>query len=231
MDSRSERPEILLPSAPEDFLRYLPFLYQDENETVPLRKIGFHLCTQAGPSASVPGMTLSPADRDTRFLIEFSLYWDYDIQHMYDLEQIWVFVGGDGSLRGLWNSFHGFVLDAFGLPAMVHRRDGRPMLYIQPGKHAPLADPALFGLHKDFRASLREQAGGGLLIPPFLADVLRTTPELDDRIRRHIRKSLTFEPSGRYVPVPVTPDMLCPTGELLALIPSFVDESIRKLPQ
>ena len=123
------------------------------------------------------------------------------------------------------------MFDALGIPAMAHRESGRPVLYIQPGKHAPLADPALFGLHKDFKASLGEHAGGGLLIPPFLADSLRTSPELDARIRAHIRERLTFDPSGRYLPVPVTADMLCPTEELIALIPSFVNESIQKLPQ
>ena len=40
-------------------------------------------------------------------VIEYAFFWDYDIQHMYDLEHIWVTVDSAGQICGCQASFHG----------------------------------------------------------------------------------------------------------------------------
>lgn len=206
-------------------LRFRPVLYKDKNEPFPVRFIGCTVFTEKRRSESFPKWVVDPAAAGAEAIIEYAIFYDYDIQHLYDLEHIWVAVDGDGNLTDCWSSFHGMRLRAAGCPSF-RAENGRPVLYSQPGKHAMLPDPVLFELLPDLRAACGENAGGGLLIPGFLTGAVRTDEDLDDRLRRHIKDNYAFAPSMEFVREELADDLLISWPELLRRIPELLEAQL-----
>ena len=209
-------------------LRHRPILYKDKREPFPVRFIGYTVFTEKRRSESFPKWVVDPAAAGAQFIIEYAVYYDYDIQHLYDLEHIWAAVDGDGNLTDCWSSFHGMRLRAAGVP-VFETRDSRPVLYAQPGKHAMLPDPALFGLYPDLQAACGEKAGGGLLLPGFLSGTVQTDGELDEKICRRIKEKYTFIPSMEFVREELTEDQFIPWPELLRRIPELLKAQIEEI--
>lgn len=207
-------------------LRFRPILYQDKREPFPVRFIGCTVFTERRRSESFPKWVVDPVAAGAQAIIEYAIFYDYDIQHLYDLEHVWAAVDGDGKLADCWSSFHGMRLRAAGHPSF-RTEEGRPVLYSQPGKHAMLPDPVLFELLPDLRAACGENAGGGLLIPGFLSGAVQTDEELDDKIRRHIKDNYTFTPSMEFVREELAESLLISWPELLRRIPELLEAQIR----
>lgn len=163
------------------------------------------------------------------FVIEYAIYWDYDIGHMYDLEHVWVYVGEDGSVMDGEASFHGKYLKS--LLKDRSNVDGRRIrLYSQPGKHAFSPDPDLFLLLPDLRLATRERAGeGGLLVPDMLQGMLESGPETDRLVTAFLR-SRAFDPTMEYAAFPLTGSgLLTSCSELLQEIPVRIGQELEKL--
>jgi len=103
------------------------------------------------------------------FTIEYAIYYDWDIGHLYDLEHVWVHVGEDGSVIKVEASSHGGrkLMDVGnGLPEFADGGDApdtspaqpprpsgergsspnaalstHPIIYAEAGKHAHWASP------------------------------------------------------------------------------------------
>lgn len=209
----------------EQALRYQPYIAHDRREPFPIRYMGCTVFTQPCRSSSFPKWTVDPEAEGARMIIEYAVYYDYDIQHMYDLEHVWVAVDEAGGVADCWSSFHGMRLRASGVSAF--RMEGtHPVLYAQPGKHAMLPHPELFGLIPDYLKACTSEAGGGLLIPGFLSGAVRTSDALDARIARHIREHYAFAPSMAFERETVKPEQIISWPELLALIPRLIREQI-----
>ena len=208
-------------------IRYLPIIMKDMNEPIPVRKIGITVFDGPGDSITFPGLHVEPEKEGWKMLIEYAIYMDYDIQHLYDLEHVWIAVGENGEVKDCICSFHGMRIHAAGVPDLYRMEDGKPVLYMQPGKHAFMPDPKLFGLHilKDTCCNIH--AGGGLLIPPMLRDKMKTTPERNEKIRAYIRKNFSFEPAWKFIPLkPLKEEDYLSAEELLEEIPQFVEEQL-----
>ncbi|MBD5161900.1 MAG: hypothetical protein HDT14_07830 [Oscillibacter sp.] len=211
-------------------LTYQPHIWKDRKEPFPIRYFGYTVFRERGASQSFKDLTLDPAELGAAYIVEYAVYYDYDIQHLYDLEHVWVAADPGGAVTGCWNSFHGMRLRAHRIAAF--RLEGtHPVLYAQPGKHALMPDPALFWLHQDFPESCGLKAGGGLLIPPMLADAMETSEDQDRMIERHIRTRYAFSPALEYEPETVGPEQVIPWPQLLAKIPELVAEELRRIRQ
>ncbi len=68
--------------------KYAPIIHYDRAETIPLVSVGYTVFREERRSDSFPKRMVKPDF--CGLVIEYALYWDYDIQHMYDLEHIWV---------------------------------------------------------------------------------------------------------------------------------------------
>lgn len=209
-------------------LRFQPYIYKDKAEPFPVRCIGCSVFTGPGWSESFRNLKLDPDGCGAAAIIEYAIYYDYDIQHLYDLEHIWVAVGEDDRVLDCWCSFHGMRLRAAGVSAF--RVEGtHPVLYAQPGKHAMLPHPELFGLHPQFRTACGADAGGGLLIPEMLEGKMETDEALDRMICAHIRKNFCFEPTGEYERELLADDLFVTLPELLERIPVLVARQIKEM--
>lgn len=209
----------------EMVLRYQPYIYKDSREPFPIRFVGCTVFARKMQSESFPKWVVDPAQVGAQVIIEYAIYYDYDIQHMYDLEHIWVAIDAAGYVIDCWCSFHGMRLRAAGVPAF--RVEGtHPVLYAQPGKHAMLPDPSLFGLYPQLYSACMAEAGGGLLLPAFLDGTVKTNHSLDGKIASHIRAHYTFEPGMEFVPESIEPEQFLPWPELLARIPQLIAEQL-----
>lgn len=116
--------------------RHRPLLMLDAAEPFRPLAAGYAVYRQEAQSQSSKFRIRPVAD----CVIEYAIWYDWDIQHLYDLEHIWVHVDAAGEVVKVEASRHG-------ARRVMTRPDGslpvwsrRPVLYLEPGKHAHWAD-------------------------------------------------------------------------------------------
>ena len=175
--------------------RHAPIIRFDEREPFFPSVVGYTIFEADAPSASFP--------RDIRlaegiaFAIEYAIWWDWDIQHLYELEHIWVYIDRDGKLKEAEASWHGRyhqMRDDDGNPPL---EDGRLALYSEPGKHA-FAPSRAWLLRRKAKtiASCGVRAGAmGLHITPLFDGIIADDNPLNNRLVHSYLERLQFEPS------------------------------------
>ena len=212
-------------------LRYLPVFHFDLMETIPLRAIGWTVARETMQSGSFPKRKI-PVEGETALTIEYACYWDYDIQHMYDLEHVWVMVDGSGNVLHAEGSFHGKYLNLWdegmiGIGALPPA-DLHVHAFSQPGKHAFLPAGELFRIVPDWKECCLVHAGGPVLTGGPFEGIYQATPEEDTLSARYLRERLSFEPSLRFTPGGEQA-VLMPWPELESLIPLWIREECLRL--
>lgn len=210
--------------------RYAPVIHFDVAETIPLQKVGYTIFREEKRSDSFPKRTVKPDF--CGLVIEYALFWDYDIQHMYDLEHIWVWIAPDGNVTKAEASFHGKYLTLWepDMPFAHPLTETHVHAYCQPGKHAFLPDGQLFRLIPGWQECCNAASGGDVLVGgPFAGQY---TPSTEDhrRCASHIRGRYAFTPTLHFdagVPLPLS--LLCSWDELKAWIPPRIAELCRAL--
>ncbi|SMY07269.1 HAD family hydrolase [Flavimaricola marinus] len=167
---------------------------------------------------------------------EYAIWYDWDIGHLYDLEHVWVHLDASDQVVAVEASFHGqrVPMDlAGGLPRIA---DGRPVLYIEPGKHAHWADgiamAALAGTKLCTLCGAQAGIDGVHRGNPFFeAEAYQITPLMDRLAQRKMQRDsfvprFCFSRSGDDTPV-----MLTDWAALAAWIPSRVSMLMQDLPK
>ena len=73
-------------------LQFAPMLRMDANEPLVPIALGYTVFREDRDSPSFPRrIELPPA---CEFAIEYAIWWDWDIEHLYELEHVWVYVAG-----------------------------------------------------------------------------------------------------------------------------------------
>lgn len=214
-------------------LRYAPLVRFDEHETIPLQAVGYTIVRETARSESFPKREIV-VPRGAACVIEYAYYWDYDIQHMYDLEHIWVTVGEDGQVLDAEGSFHGKYLKLLlpELPGTELPVHGHVQAFCQPGKHAFLPNGQLFRLLPDWYAACTTACGGPVLIGGCFNGVYQPTAREDACSVRYLKEQLSFEPTLRFTKTAeelgVTPRYM-PWAELYAEIPQRIRRECDRL--
>ncbi|MEC0229599.1 hypothetical protein [Paenibacillus alba] len=210
---RQEQPKLW-----ELALRLAPALYMDTREPfVPIR-VGVTAFEESGPSQSFP-RTIKVDHARVKVVVEYAIYWDYDIQHIYDLEHVWVYIGHNDEIISCEVSFHGKYMIGLLSDRSNIQEDGRVQVYVQPGKHAMAALDELFRLLPDVEAVNNELAGnGGVLENEMFQGQFKFGANIDKLAEDHLR-TFSFQPSFIYTPYEWTPDMFVTWDELKAEIP------------
>ncbi len=120
-------------------LRHAPRIRFDAQEPFFPSVVGYTVFREAGRSPSFPReIELAP---QVTTVIEYAVWWDWDIGHLYELEHIWVHldqhenvVAGEAS----WHGGHNAMIDENG---QVPIEDGRLTVHSEPGKHAFAPSP------------------------------------------------------------------------------------------
>ena len=211
--------------------RYAPVILADECEPFTLIAAGYTIFEREGQSPSFPARRVEwgragyPATR----AIEYALWWDWDIGHLYELEHAWTFIDANGAVVAIEASWHGMYGQAEGAaleeadPAIPGVRT-HPVLLAQPGKHAmaPSIEPFM-----EIRQWAEQEAGAdagkdGVLETGLFRGRLPKTPENDARVTAYL-KERAFVPAWKFSKrFPLTREILVPWKALEAWIPARV---------
>ncbi len=178
--------------------RYAPIIHVDEHETIPLIAYGITVFEETRRSGSFPKREVYVPQGCK--VIEYACFWDYDIQHMYDLEHIWVTVGPDGHVVRAEGSFHGKYLNLYDpdMPFALKPSDDHVHAFCQPGKHAFMADGQQFRLIPGWFESCNSLAGGDVLVGGPFGGRYKPTDEDNARCMRYLKENLTFQPTLHF---------------------------------
>lgn len=208
--------------------KYAPRLYLDRNEPFFPVRAGVSVLRKGEASPSFRRSFDWDDDRQA-FILEYAIYWDYDIGHLYELEHVWIYVGTDGIVLRAEASFHGKYLigllsDRSNLEDETHVR-----LYSQPGKHAFMPRPELFELVPNLHQATTKMAGNdGLLITGPFQELLHKEEDTDDLVRRYLQ-SKAFLPAMEFAPFVLTDDMFVSWAELLEEVPQRIQACVEEL--
>lgn len=191
--------------------------------------VGWQVVRQPGPSPTHGRYLVPRADA----VVEYALWTDWDIQHLYELEHVWAHVTDAGELihaEASWHGGHGSLVQDGRLVC----RDVRPVAYAQPGKHAMAPDPGVFGgydlVREHFTAPAERRAGnGGLIVTGLMQGRFATNTRrnmlANGYLRRHAFRP-TFEFTRTWDALSV-PWLSC--DELVAAIPGRVEAQLARL--
>ena len=210
--------------------RYAPILLFDALEPFLPLAAGFTIFRRSGPSPSFRqnyAVDLAPKGQlPASLAIEYAIWWDWDIGHLYELEHVWVFVNDKGQVVRGEASWHGRYHDMRHEGQLALRGD-HLVLYSEPGKHAFAPTPEWFKERRQrFRRSeTSAMAGlGGVLMTPYLEGRVVSTPFKNLLVRSYLAQR-AFEPSWDFDQVfEFEQDMLVPWPALADWIPDRVND-------
>jgi len=208
--------------------RYAPQLMLDRAEPYEPVAFGYTVFRAAAPSPS----SKFEVEPQGALCIEYAIYYDWDIGHLYDLEHVWVHVGADGAVTAVEASAHGrrLAMDAGrGRPELA---GDRAVVYVEAGKHAHWAAPGLMGEadRQRLRALCGPLAGieGVHLGNMFAAAGAYAASGRDHRLARLKMRHDAFTPSHEHVPLAGAP-VLLPWPDLADAIPARVTAELARL--
>lgn len=208
--------------------QHAPILYFDQREPFLPLAAGYTIFTQDGPSASFErSIELRPEDKPAaRTAIEYAIWWDWDIHHLYELEHVWIYLDENHSPVRVEGSWHGKFYD---IPLKLEQ--GRAVLLSEAGKHAFAPDPTWFhertqGLR---RVDSQNIGGANVLIKDMFAGKIRQRM-FDRTLVRSYLATQAFEPgwtfSKRFV---FQSQQLVPWQTLAGWIPQRVNATLEHL--
>lgn len=189
----------LPPAADLELARqYAPVIRFDEREPFLPSVVGYTIFRKGAPSPSFPRRV--EVAEDIAFAIEYAIWWDWDIQHLYELEHIWVYIDDDRKLVDAEASWHGRyhrMRDEYG---QLPLDNGRLVLYSEPGKHAFAPSPQWLLKRKEkTQASCGARAGlMGLHVTPLFDGVIRDDTPPNNRLVHTYLERMQFEPSFTF---------------------------------
>lgn len=179
-------------------VKYKPYIRFDIHEPFDIIAVAYTVFVKDSPSQSFPKRRIIADWNEMEYVIEYAIWFDYDITHLYELEHLWIYVDREGKVKDAEGSFHGKVL------RMVLPDTGEPLteeehhlvVYSQPGKHAFLPESRLFHLVPDLIKSCNTYAGiDGIAVP----EAFQCQFDIDDKtVIHYIRNKYSFTPAMTF---------------------------------
>jgi glycerophosphoryl diester phosphodiesterase len=217
--------------------RYAPIIRFDEREPFLPLVAGYTVFRADADSPSFPRrIELHPAGRPAAALaIEYALWWDWDIGHLYELEHAWVYLGRGEQVIRAEASWHGTYHD-MAVNGTLRLTDQRLRLYSEPGKHAfaPATSWLEERAQRTRRSCGRLAGAGGVHITPLFDGIITSKTPMADRLVHTYLERHAFEPSYQFNHAFVLPqELLVPWPALFEWIPDrvawWVDELERTI--
>jgi phosphoglycolate phosphatase-like HAD superfamily hydrolase len=208
--------------------RFLPHIYFDEKEPFFPVLIGVTVFDKPGRSPSY-NRSFDFTDPLLGKVIEYAIYWDYDIGHLYELEHIWVYVGKDGGLYDADASFHGRFMKGL-LPDRSNIEDETHVVaYSQPGKHAFFPMALMMSLLPGVSLSASKNAGSqGLLQTAPFRGRYEVNEERNNLVTKYLQR-FAFIPTMKFVPHEMSPDILISWEELSEEVPKRIEIEMKRI--
>jgi len=215
--------------------RYAPVIRFDDREPFLPLAVGYTIFRADADSPSFPRhIELNPPDRPQAVLaIEYAIWWDWDIGHLYELEHIWVYVNSAGCVVRGEASWHGGFHD-MAQDGKLSLEDDHLVVVSEPGKHAFAPNDTWYAERRqqDIRFQTTRWAGAeGVWVTPLFAQKLKNlrTPFNNSLVRTYLQRQ-AFDPawtfSHRFA---ISNNILIPWGVLQTWIPGRVAQWVAKL--
>lgn len=204
--------------------RYAPVLKFDAREPFLPHAVAYHIFRKSAPSPSFPRqIDLNTAEKPSPELaIEYAIWWDWDIVHLYELEHIWVFLDKSGQIVRAEASWHNDYRD-MNADSDLPLTDERLTLYSEPGKHAfaPKVGWLMDRIDRTRHLCRQEAGARGLLITPLFDELASLkTPQVDRLVFAFLQRH-AFEPSYNFTRAfAISADILVPWLALKNWIPT-----------
>lgn len=212
-------------------MRHRPVFHLDANEPFEPVALGYTLYREPGKSVSSK-FRIRPGKGT---VIEYAIWYDWDIQHLYDLEHVWVHLDAEGAVIAVKASRHGARLTMRRPDGSIPLQGPRPVLFVEPGKHAHWAD----------RDAMRQESGAfvdamcgsfageeGIHLSNLFSDAgLISASRFDIRLARLHLKRAAFKPAWEFAEqASATEPELLPWTALKSWIPQRFAALTAQLP-
>jgi len=214
-------------------VRYAPIIQFDAREPFLPSVVGYTVFRNNAPSPSFPRRIELEKEGQPKaaIAIEYAIWWDWDIGHLYELEHVWVYLNADGHVVRAEASWHGDYHDMV-VNSVLPLSGDRLTIFAEPGKHAfaPIPDWLQARAATTRKACTRCAGTGGVWITPLFKGIIDVkTPQADRLVHSYLEK-YAFEPSQKFSQVyPIHPDLLVPWLMLFEWIPCRVAWRVSEL--
>lgn len=177
--------------------QHAPILRFDKNEPFLPLAVGYTVFRSPSKSPSSK-FVIDPAGG---IAIEYAIWWDWDIQHLYELEHVWVYLDAEQQLTKLEASAHGALLQMITEAGTIPLEDGRITIYSEPGKHGFAPERSwLISRSKRTNQACGEKAGNGGIHTsnPFGAATLGSPTALEHRLAKRYMQQFAFAPQYNF---------------------------------
>jgi hypothetical protein len=209
--------------------KYSPSIYFDEKEPFFPIRIGVTFFSQPGKSPSIKDHNINFDLEKIDYVIEYAIYFDYDIGHLYELEHFWVYVGKDGTVVDAEASFHGDYFKALFKDRRNLEDRTHVAIYSQPGKHAFAPSIEFLELVPNLNTAPYEEAGdGGLLVPYMFYGAFDTNDEINGKVTAYLQ-SVRFRPSMKFNRYTIAQNLYVTWEQLVQEIPQRINKIVSEL--
>lgn len=178
--------------------RLAPVIRFGDNEPFLPSRAGISVLSEPGRS---PSSSLDIAfEPGVAKVIEYAIWWDWDIQHLYELEHIWLKLDANDLVVGVEASAHGGIFHMTLPNGALPLEEGRVTLVSAPGKHAFSATPdGQLPAAEITTVSCQELAGRGTILvnDMFRAALDGLTAEDHRAVKRYLQ-GRAFLPSFQF---------------------------------
>ena len=210
---------------------YAPIIQFDAAEPFLPLAVGVTVFDGEADSPSFPRRILREFVPPWHKVIEYAIWWDWDIGHLYELEHAWSYIDEDGRLVWAEASGHGDYSAMSLAGGSVSCEGTHPVLYSQPGKHAFAPEPICLErvIHFVVKDAAREAGEGGVLVKDQYAHAIHL--QEGDHVRAAAwLQQRAFMPAMRFTQrFAVTRELLVPWPILDAWIPLRVNWWLEQL--
>jgi hypothetical protein len=214
--------------------RYAPLIYFDAKEPFFPLVAGYTVFAGAADSPSFARRVepAGPGHPPAALVIEYAIWWDWDIGHLYELEHTWTYVGEDGEVafaEASWHGGYGAAVLSDGRARVFARGDERhPVVYSEPGKHAFAPEPEILldrRREKTLESCGPRAGGGGLLVSRLFEGILdtRKNPRHDALASAYLKRKAFVPDFDWSKELLVTEELLVPWPDLFEWIPMRID--------
>lgn len=211
--------------------RYAPIILFDAAEPFLPLVVGVTVLRGEADSPSFPRRITQEFTPPWETAIEYAIWWDWDIGHLYELEHAWSYIGADGKLVWAEASWHGAFQAMTLAGGRLSAEGDRPLLYSQPGKHAFAPEQICFERFvAECVSEADERAGkGGILRKERYAPAIESQDGDDERVAAFLRTK-AFKPAMRFSQrIAIGRELLVRWPQLDAWIPARMNWWLREL--
>lgn len=225
LEGQFDRLDRSIPDAADQALaqRHAPRILFDASEPFLPLVVGYTVFRQNGASPSFPREIVLP--ENATCAVEYAIWWDWDIQHLYELEHIWIYLDGDEQVVAAdasWHDGYRAMIDGSG---SVPSEAGRVTLFSEPGKHAfaPVIDWLLERKATTTAGCSVHSGKMGVLVTPLFEGIIDARrPVNNNVVHAHLERQ-AFIPSYQFSKVfELSQAVFVPWAQLFEWIPTRV---------